>query len=270
MKNLNNPKLDAEANAIRELKERASLRAKQVVADVVEIGRRLSHAKKLVGHGHWLSWLSENFEWSGDTAERYMRAHELVAKFRTLRNLDLSVIHALAGKNVPEEYVKQVAVRVEAGEKPSVRSVKLEVTHERREVKAVSYPVSSSAPTVYEPPDRPEWPLELDRFLEWLARIADVNLPTAREVADAVRAGQTRDLSSGYLREIAAMLLAVASELDGDMAQMPRLAVSAEGTPVACSTDEVTPPELAPIPKDDPWKDLDIPPRFDRRPKSVH
>src|SRR5262249_51951563 len=59
---LDNPILIEHADAIRQL-------GKRVVSDVVEIGRRLTEAKEIAGHGNWLSWLEREFGWSPSTAE---------------------------------------------------------------------------------------------------------------------------------------------------------------------------------------------------------
>jgi hypothetical protein len=53
---------------------------KQVVSDVIEIGRLLVESKELLGHGDWLPWLSREFQWSDTTAERFMRVHRLSLK----------------------------------------------------------------------------------------------------------------------------------------------------------------------------------------------
>ena len=76
---------------------------KRVVADVIEIGARLSECKVLAGHGNWLPWLNREFGWSEDTAERYMRVSDL-DKFRTVRNLDLPIksLYLLTAPSTPE------------------------------------------------------------------------------------------------------------------------------------------------------------------------
>jgi hypothetical protein len=52
--------LAEKAGAIRAL-------AKNVVRDVIEIGRHLSETKLRVGHGKYLQWIEREFEWSHDT-----------------------------------------------------------------------------------------------------------------------------------------------------------------------------------------------------------
>ena len=38
---------------------------KRVVADIIEIGRRLTKCKRICGHGNFLPWLDREFGWSG-------------------------------------------------------------------------------------------------------------------------------------------------------------------------------------------------------------
>src|SRR5882672_3896846 len=56
---------------------------------VFEIGDLLLEAKAQCEHGQWLVWLDDEFEWSEDTAERYVKVAELCTRFRRLRNLKL-------------------------------------------------------------------------------------------------------------------------------------------------------------------------------------
>jgi hypothetical protein len=63
---------------------------KRVIADVIEIGRRLSESKQLCGHGNWLPWLEREFGWTDDTALNYMRCADL-AESRNFRDLSLPI-----------------------------------------------------------------------------------------------------------------------------------------------------------------------------------
>jgi hypothetical protein len=113
-----------ETRAIRRLNERAMERSKRLVADIVEIGKRLSRVKEHVGHGNWTPWLDRNFGWSNDMAERFVRVFQLSksTKFRSLRNLPLELLYFLARKSTPEEMREVAVTSVKAG-KP-VRSVR--------------------------------------------------------------------------------------------------------------------------------------------------
>ena len=50
---------------------------KRVVADIIEIGRRLTKCKRICGHGNFLPWLDREFGWSEDTAERFIQVAAL-------------------------------------------------------------------------------------------------------------------------------------------------------------------------------------------------
>jgi hypothetical protein len=63
---------------------------KRVVGDVIEMGRRLTDAKKIAGYGGWLPWLDREFGWSDDTARKLMQVSEL-AESRNLRDLSLPI-----------------------------------------------------------------------------------------------------------------------------------------------------------------------------------
>jgi Protein of unknown function (DUF3102) len=57
------------AKAIRALGKRA-------IADIIEIGRHLTEAKALAGHGNWLPWLKVEFGWTDQSARNFMQVHE--------------------------------------------------------------------------------------------------------------------------------------------------------------------------------------------------
>jgi hypothetical protein len=89
---------------------------KQVVSDVIEIGRLLVESKELVGHGDWLSWLEREFQWTDDTALNYMRVHELAKNrnFRDLSHIPLSGLYLLAAPSTPEVAKLEATSRAEA------------------------------------------------------------------------------------------------------------------------------------------------------------
>ena len=80
---------------------------KRVVGDIIEIGRRLAECKNRLGHGNWLPWIDQEFGWSEDTAENYMRVAD--DKFRTIRNLELPLkgLYMLTAPSTPDEAREQ-------------------------------------------------------------------------------------------------------------------------------------------------------------------
>jgi len=101
------------AEAIRSL-------GKRVVTDVIEIGRRLTECKKIVGHGNWLPWLEHEFGWSDRQALNFTRVYELAEtkseKFSDL-NLPVSSLYLLAAPRTPPKVRDEIIDRAEHGEK---------------------------------------------------------------------------------------------------------------------------------------------------------
>jgi len=112
------PVLDEHADSIRDI-------GKRVIADIIEIGRRLTECKKLLDHGNWLPWLEPEFGWTDDTALNFMRVHE-VAESRNFRDLNLPVsgLYLLAKPSTPETVRDDVMRRAEAGGALSVGEIK--------------------------------------------------------------------------------------------------------------------------------------------------
>jgi hypothetical protein len=98
---------------------------RRVITDIIEIGRRLCEAKKLVRHGDWEAWLEKEFGWSADTALNFMRVYEL-SKSRNFRDLNIapSALYLLAKKSTPEPVRTESIERAEAGEAITVKDVK--------------------------------------------------------------------------------------------------------------------------------------------------
>jgi len=98
---------------------------RQTIDNIVEIGRRLTEAKKIVGHGGWLPWLDREFGWEETTALRFMRVHKLtLSKSGNLPDLPVSGLYLLAAPSTPESAKAEIIERAEAGEALLVAEVK--------------------------------------------------------------------------------------------------------------------------------------------------
>jgi Protein of unknown function (DUF3102) len=53
---------------------------KRAIADIIEIGRRLTESKEIAGHGGWLKWLDSEFGWTDRTALNFMQVYSLSLK----------------------------------------------------------------------------------------------------------------------------------------------------------------------------------------------
>jgi hypothetical protein len=58
---------------------------------IIDVGKLLLEAQDQCDHGEWLDWLDAEFDRSVDTAERYMSVARMADKFRTVRNLKVTV-----------------------------------------------------------------------------------------------------------------------------------------------------------------------------------
>jgi hypothetical protein len=67
---------------------------------IFDIGDLLIEAKAQCKHGEWTKWIWDNFEYTGSTAQRYMKAAKLAAKYRTVRYLKIgpATIYQLVGE----------------------------------------------------------------------------------------------------------------------------------------------------------------------------
>jgi Protein of unknown function (DUF3102) len=123
-----NSQVSAEhADAIRAL-------GKRMVADVIQIGGRLSECKLICGHGNWLAWLEREFGWSADTAERFIQVSTPSNQIPQLAEFDLplSGLYLLAASSTPEEARNEIIKRAEAGEPVAVSDVKETVGSAKR------------------------------------------------------------------------------------------------------------------------------------------
>lgn len=98
---------------------------KRVVADVIEIGRRLTESKDICGHGNWLPWLDREFGWTDKTAENFINVYKLSGKFENFSNLDLplSGLYVLAAPSTPDEARTEIIERAQASEPVPVAEV---------------------------------------------------------------------------------------------------------------------------------------------------
>jgi hypothetical protein len=70
-------------------------------SNIFAIGGLLTEAKLQCGHGQWAKWIWDNFEYSESTAQNYMKASRLAAKFPTVRDLKIGArtIYSLASED---------------------------------------------------------------------------------------------------------------------------------------------------------------------------
>ncbi len=115
--------------------------SRRVTQDIIWIGRCLTEAKKIAGHGGWLPWLKD-LGWRRQTAESFMLVAARATKFPNFGNLKVpvSALYLLARKDTPVDVIDEIAERSAKGERVSLAQVQKAVAaaHPRKTVRLVS------------------------------------------------------------------------------------------------------------------------------------
>jgi hypothetical protein len=124
------------AAQINQAHDMASRSAQAAISHAIAVGEGLIEAKALVGHGEWLPWLSENFDFSERTAQKYIRLakHRDEVQSNTKEPSYLAIDEALKhiGKANPQR-VADSPIRAVA---PSESALQEERDRQREEHKA--------------------------------------------------------------------------------------------------------------------------------------
>jgi Protein of unknown function (DUF3102) len=98
---------------------------KRTAHDIYEIGRRLTEAKKLVGHGNWLNWLDAEFGWTDRTALNFMHVFQMWPESETVSDLDINIsaLYRLARPSTPVAAREEIIKRADAGTPITVANV---------------------------------------------------------------------------------------------------------------------------------------------------
>ena len=98
---------------------------KRVIIDIIEIGRRLTEAKK-IKRGSWEEWLKAEFGWTKQTSLNFERVYELSLSKNFLPDATIapSALYLLVRPSTPKEVQDEVLDDAKAGKKISVNDVK--------------------------------------------------------------------------------------------------------------------------------------------------
>ena len=89
---------------------------KRTAQGIVEIGQKLIEVKAKLGHGRFGDWLEAEFDWSTDTAQRFMRVAQVFAGKPQFAVIAPSALYELAAPSTPETARAEALARAEAGE----------------------------------------------------------------------------------------------------------------------------------------------------------
>lgn len=78
-------------------------RLKNATEDILEIGKQLTEAKKLLGHGNFLPWIEAKFQMSHQTAANFMNAWKKFGQNPNGLDFAPKALYLLAAPSTPEE-----------------------------------------------------------------------------------------------------------------------------------------------------------------------
>lgn len=99
--------------------------------DIIDIGTKLHEVKARLGHGQFGDWLSAEFEWSKDTAGRFMQVAQRFGQIPQIAEFAPSALYLLASPSTPDAAVDEALTRAAAGETIS-RATAHEIVQEHK------------------------------------------------------------------------------------------------------------------------------------------
>lgn len=119
------PAVEAATRHLHELERRTG-------EAIIEIGRTLLDVRDRIGHGRFRSWLSEEFEWSHDTARRFMQVADRFGDMTQIASFAPSALYALASGSVPDEVREEFIRKAESGETVRHKDVQERLAADKR------------------------------------------------------------------------------------------------------------------------------------------
>lgn len=89
---------------------------KRAAQDIIDIGEKLTEVKERLGHGRFGAWLRAEFEWSADTALRFVQVSTAFRQIPQIAVFDPSALYALAAPSTPQPARLEAIARAQAGE----------------------------------------------------------------------------------------------------------------------------------------------------------
>ena len=101
-----------------DIADRIRVRLRRTAEDIIEIGRDLLEAKRLLPHGQFLPWIEQSFEMSEDSAARFMAvAARFGNQIPQLAEFAPSVLYLLAAPSTPTTVREAAIEAAQRGEK---------------------------------------------------------------------------------------------------------------------------------------------------------
>jgi hypothetical protein len=174
------------AETMRQRAARIRSQQQGIARNIIETGRELIRAKAALPHGAFGPWLQAEFGWNERTAQRYMRAAEMLGeKSGTVSVLGATAIHALAARSTPQRVRDDVVTRLETGERVTAQTVLEQVRVARREAAVVPASRVSEPQVLEQEPDAALVGTHCQPALKGEDRQADASI-AARRAAEMI------------------------------------------------------------------------------------
>lgn len=126
---------------------------RRTAADIVDIGLKLTEIKGILGHGNFGVWITSEFGWSYETANKFV---QVAGAFKSVNFTDLdiapSALYALASPSIPEPIRQDFIQRAEAGEKVTHNAVKNRIKSHQEKLAPARADVTANAQSIHQDP----------------------------------------------------------------------------------------------------------------------
>jgi len=107
--------------------QRTADRVRERSREAIEIGRDLLAVKDRLEHGDFTAWVEDECGLKVRTAQRFMQAAALIAKYDKLSYLPVDGLAALSSLRAPKATVDGIIARIEFGDRPSAAAIAREI-----------------------------------------------------------------------------------------------------------------------------------------------
>jgi hypothetical protein len=180
---------DVYASSLEQIADRIRQHRDIAQEKIIEIGRDLIEAKRLLPHGQFLPWVAKELMWGERTAQQFMRIAEVAQtrKFSDLPKLSVSALYTLASLREPDKVIPRIVDRAKAGEKITAATIRLEASPQPARVsKPMPMTLIFSAGHML-PKVREEFEKEADKMEGMVSR--DCSAPDDLALVDRIVAG---------------------------------------------------------------------------------
>ena len=128
--------LEPDARAfVQDRRDRVRVLGQRAADDIVAIGTALTEAKARLPHGRFDPWLRAEFDWSHQTARRFMRVAERFPQIAHGERFAVSALYLLAADATPSAVRELLVGEAAAGRHITAADVKHELSVARRDAR---------------------------------------------------------------------------------------------------------------------------------------